>query len=182
MGEPYATALMDGLNQGLSDLFADKRMVNALGRRSHEELFEAGRRAVQLAMAPFVWDDKLGPMLDTGEVCERLDVTRQAVAKAVQAGRLIALPAGNTRHFPLWQFSFTEKAEIRPQVADIIAAFREVYPEVRPLQIAGWAMTPQPELDDETPRCGWTRPRISIGYCRQPAARPGRWPSDRGRR
>jgi hypothetical protein len=143
--------LQEGLQQGLADLHDDKRFFVVLERRSPDQLFEAGRVAVRLALAPFLWDDKLGAMLDTTEVTERLGVTRQAVAKAVDAGRLIALPAGNTRHFPVWQFNFGDQTEIRPQVAQVVAAFREVYPDVRPLHIASWAMTSQPELEDTTP-------------------------------
>jgi hypothetical protein len=90
-------------------------------------------------------------MLDTGEVTDRLDVTRQAVAKAVAAGRLIALPAGNTRQFPVWQFNFAAETQIRPVVSEIVRAFREVYPEVRPQHIATWAMTDQPELGGAMP-------------------------------
>jgi hypothetical protein len=150
MADSYAS-LEQGLKLGLSDLFGNERVVATLDRSSRDRLVEAGRRAVHLAIAPFLWDEKLGQMLDTGEVTDRLGVSRQAVAKAVDAGRLIALPAGKTRRFPIWQFSFTDHLEIRPQVAELVAAFREVYPEVHPLQIAGWARTPQPELDGISP-------------------------------
>src|SRR6516225_9104299 len=105
MADSYAS-LEQGLKLGLSDVFGNERVVATLDRSSQDRLVEAGRRAVHLAIAPFLWDEKLGQMLDTGEVTDRLGVTRQAVAKAVDAGRLIALPAGNTRRFPIWQFSF----------------------------------------------------------------------------
>jgi hypothetical protein len=142
--------LEEGLKQGLWDL-QEEDVFSTLEQRRPDELVEAGRRAVHLAVARFLWDERLGPMLDTGQVCQQLGVTRQAVAKAVGASRLVALPAGNTRRFPVWQFSFAERTEIRPQVAQIIAAFREIYPDVRPLHIASWAMTVQPELDNATP-------------------------------
>jgi hypothetical protein len=143
--------LEQGLKAGLYELLDDRIICDVLDRRSEEDLFAAGRRAVQLAIAPFLWEARLGPMLDTAQVCDRLGVSRQAVAKAVNTGRLLALPAGNTRHFPTWQFSFGERTEIRREVGEVLRTFRDGYPEVRPLQIASWAMTPQPELKDETP-------------------------------
>jgi hypothetical protein len=147
----FYAQLEEGFRRGLFDLDDDGRVVAILQQRSPEELVQAGRLAAQLAVARFLWDAKLGPMLETGEVIDRLGISRQAVAKAVDAGRLIALPAGKTRRFPVWQFNFGDRVEIRPAVAEIIAAFREVYPEVRPLQIASWAMTAQPELKEMTP-------------------------------
>jgi hypothetical protein len=65
---PYLTALMEGLNQGLKESLGNDRLVDILDRRSPQELVQAGRRAVQLAVAPLLSDHKLGPMLDTSEV------------------------------------------------------------------------------------------------------------------
>jgi excisionase family DNA binding protein len=145
--------LEEGFRQCLHLLLdkLDARGVKVLEQRSSAELFEVGQRAAQLALALFVEDSRLGPMLETGEVCEQLGVTRQAVAKAVDAGRLIALPAGRTRRFPAWQFAFGAETQIRHEVAEIVTAFQEGYPEVRPNHIASWAMTSQPELKDMTP-------------------------------
>jgi hypothetical protein len=140
-----------GLKQGLSDVFNNETLVALLERRTEEELFEAGRRAVQLAVSPLIWSQRLGPMLDTSLVYEQLTVTRQAVAKAVEAGRLLAIPAGKSRQFPAWQFTFGDSVTIRTEVAEVLAAFREVYPDARPLQIASWAMTAQRELEEYTP-------------------------------
>jgi hypothetical protein len=140
-----------GIKQGLSDVFNNETLVALLDRRTEEELFEAGRRAVQLAVSPLIWSERLGPMLDTSQVYEQLAVTRQAVAKAVDAGRLLAIPAGKSRQFPAWQFTFGDGVTIRAEVAEVLAAFREVYPETGPLQIASWAMTAQPELEGATP-------------------------------
>lgn len=143
-----------GLKQGLSDVFSNETLVALLDCRSEHELFEAGRRAVQLAVSPLIWSERLGPMLDTSQVYEQLSVSRQAVAKAVDAGRLLAIPAGKSRQFPAWQFTFGDSVTVRAEVAEVLAAFREVYPDARPLQIASWAMTAQPELEESTP-AGW---------------------------
>lgn len=150
MADPFSQ-IEAGVEQGLAELFDNASVVAVLGRRGGDELFEAGRRAVQLAVSPIVWSERLGPMLDTAQVCKWLGVTRQAVAKAVDTGRLMALPAGKYRRFPAWQFSFANKTAIRGEVAELLAAFREVYPDIRPLQIASWAMTAQPELAGSTP-------------------------------
>lgn len=151
MADAYA-ALEEGLKVGLSEAVAllDQE-PSFLERHSWDDLVEVGRRSVHLAVAPILWDQRLGPMLDTAEVCDRLGVTRQAVAKAVAAGRLLALPAGRTRRFPLWQFRVGERFEIRSEVGEILSLFRHFFPEVRGLQVASWAMTSQPELDGSTP-------------------------------
>jgi hypothetical protein len=140
-----------GLKEGLAEVIGNETLVALLDRRPEAELFEVGRRAVQLAVSPLIWSERLGPLLDTSQVCERLGVTRQAVAKAVGSGRALAIPVGKSRRFPAWQFSFGHEVAVRPEVAEVLGAFRSVYPDVRPLQVASWAMTPQPELDGSPP-------------------------------
>lgn len=140
-----------GLKEGVAEVLGSEGLVALLDRRPARELFEAGRRAVQLAVSPLIWEERLGAMLDTAQVCQRLGVSRQAVAKAVDSGRLVAIPAGKSRRFPVWQFSFGDTLAIRPQAGGVIASFREVYPDFTPLQVASWAMTPQPELEGSTP-------------------------------
>jgi hypothetical protein len=39
----------------------------------------------------------------------------------------------------------------RAEVAEVLVAFRDIYPDIRALQIASWAMTAQPELEGSTP-------------------------------
>jgi hypothetical protein len=149
--------LLKGIYQGLDEIFGNEEIIEVLSRRDPEDLIEVGRSAARLAVAPLLWDARLGAMLDTGQVTERLGKSRQAVAKDVDARRLIAIPAARTRRFPVWQFNFfgnnapNSKAEIRPAVAQIVGAFQEIYPAADAHQIAAWAMTPQPELDGETP-------------------------------
>lgn len=143
--------LSEGLQRGLLELSAENETIGQLEKRDEEELREAGRRAVHLAAAPLLWAERLGPTLSTAEVCQALDNSRQAVAKAIDAGRLIAIPAGRTRQFPIWQFNFSDPATVRGEVADLLRTFRAAYAEIRPLQIASWAMTSQPELDGTTP-------------------------------
>lgn len=146
-----ASELEAGLKEGVAEVLDSEELVALLDQRSKGELFEAGRRAVQLAVSPLIWEQRLGPMLDTAHVWERLGVSRQAVAKAVDAGRLVGIRSGKSRRFPVWQFAFGDQVAIRPQVGEILTAFRGAYPDVTPLQVASWAMTVQPELDGSTP-------------------------------
>jgi hypothetical protein len=86
----------------------------------------------------------LGEAARTAEVVARVGISRQALAKAVQAGRLVSLPAGKTRLFPLWQFRLGRDPGIRPEAAEIIAAFTERLPDVALRTVASWAASPQP--------------------------------------
>ncbi|MGH9068659.1 MAG: hypothetical protein ACRD0J_14405 [Acidimicrobiales bacterium] len=140
-----------GLCEGLADLRADEQLIGLLADRDDDAILEAGRRAVRLATAPLLWTARVGPVAPTAEVAAALGISRQAVAKAVHAGRLISLPAGKTRLFPLWQLRLGPEPTIRPEVASIVAAFVSGYPEVAGHVIASWATSPQPELDDKTP-------------------------------
>ncbi len=62
---------------------------------------------------------------------------------------------------PVWQFRNGVPWSVRGEVSEVLATFRAVYPDIRPLQIAVWAMTPQPELKDETP-ADWLQDERSI--------------------
>ena len=117
-----ASELEAGLRRGVAEVLDSEELVALLDQRSKGELFEAGRRAVQLAVSPLIWEERLGAMLDTVHVCERLGVSRQAVAKAVDASRLVGIRSGKSRRFPVWQFTFGDKVAIRPQVGEIMAA------------------------------------------------------------
>lgn len=140
-----------GLFEGLAALRADQDLAGLLAGRDDDALLEAGRQAVRLATAPLLWASRVGPVATSSEVAALLGVSRQAIAKAVQAGRLVALPAGKGRLFPLWQLRLGDKPTIRPEVAQIVVAFTDRYPQVAPHLIANWATSAQPELDGRTP-------------------------------
>lgn len=143
--------LQRGLCEGLAELRSDQQLAGLLAKREEDALLEAGRAAVRLAVAPLLWESRLGPLAPTAEVAARLGVSRQALAKAVQAGRLVGLSAGRTRLFPLWQFRFGPEPGIRPEASEVLAAFGECFPGITPRVVASWAASPQPELDDKTP-------------------------------
>lgn len=151
MADSYS-ALEEGLKVGLYEAVEDLQSTGLLDRIDPDQLAERARQAVHAALASFVWEERLGPALETGQVCQELGVSRQAVAKAVVAGRLVALPAGRSRRFPVWQFRMQPgRFEMRAEVAEVVGAFRRTYPEVTAVQIAAWARTTQPELDGATP-------------------------------
>jgi hypothetical protein len=104
------------------------RGTGLLDRFDPDQLAERARQAVHAGLASFVWEERLGPALETGQVCQELGVSRQAVAKAVVAGRLVALPAGRGRRFPVWQFRL-QPVRFGDLGAHLeVVAFRRVYP------------------------------------------------------
>jgi hypothetical protein len=149
MADPL-TRLEEGLRLGLSDLRADERTIDVLERHGPEELVAAGRRAVRAAVAHFVWNEAIGPMLDMGEVGDVTGDGRQAVAQAVDAGTLLAIPAGTTRRFPVWQFD-TENSRLRPVVSEIIRAFREADKHLEAVVIAAWVTKANQDLGGISP-------------------------------
>lgn len=108
-----------------------------------------GRAAARRAYAPLVWRAVAGDALDTTAVRKMLGVSRQALAERVERGTALGLPGERTTLYPVWQF---DGADIRPVIADIIAAFRDALgDDVDPLIVVSWADAPQPELDGATP-------------------------------
>lgn len=162
MGDAIS-AIEEGFYKGLSEATSElvEQQNDLFERLGYDAMIDIGRQAARLALAPLLWENRLGPTMSTSTVCEELAVTRQAVAKAVKAGRLLAIPAGKTRSFPIWQFRLTPwvearaqsvpRAKAREEVGEILAAFRDAYGDVKAIQVASWAMTPQPELERSTP-------------------------------
>lgn len=149
-------SLKEGLERGLSEIVElhGVELDAAIDEGDLESVREIGRRAAALAASSLLWQHRVGGQLvDTAWVCEHLNVTRQAVAKKVATGQLIALPGGRSRQYPTWQFTaaIDTPALVLADVPRIIAAFREVYPDTTPVQIAAWANKVQPELEGRTP-------------------------------
>ena len=137
----------------VADSFVEELAADAamLGKLDDEEAVRLGRRAATQVLATARWSEVMGDRLDTTQVTRLLGVTRQALAKRQQTGSLLGLPGGGTTWYPTWQFD-TNEARIRPEVRDLIGAFRDRLDDVDPLVIAAWATTPQDEdLAGETP-------------------------------
>lgn len=56
------------------------------------------------------------PVMETGEVCELLGVSRETIRKKVDRRQIIALPKGGDRVFPAFQFKAGAVLEGLPQV------------------------------------------------------------------
>lgn len=142
----------------VADSFVEELTVHAelLGKLDDEEVVRLGQRAAAQVLASARWSQVAGDRLETTQVARLLGVTRQALAKRQSTGSLLGLSGDGTTWYPTWQFDIDE-ARIRPEVRDLIGAFRERLDNVDPLVIAAWATTPQDEdLSGETP-AQWLR-------------------------
>ena len=125
--------------------------VALLGKLDDQEAVRLGRRAAAQVLAAARWAQVVGDRLDTSQATQLLGVTRQALAKRQHTGSLLGLPGDGTTWYPTWQFD-TAEARIRPEVRDLIGAFRDRLDDFDPYVIAAWATTPQDEdLAGETP-------------------------------
>ena len=117
-----------------------------------EDAIELGRRAARYALAPLLWRVAAGDVLNTSEVTELLDVSRQALAKRVRHRSLLAIAGRGMTYFPVWQFDL-DRHEVRPIVKDVLQIFLETLGDVDPLMVVSWSRSPQyEELDGLTPQ------------------------------
>jgi len=150
IGLPAAASVADSFVEALT---ADARW---LGKLEADEAARLGRSAAEQVLAAARWSQVVGDRLDTTQVARLLGVTRQALAKRQHTGSLLGLPGDGTTWYPTWQFD-TDEGCIRPEVRDVLGAFRDRLDEFDPLVVAAWATTPQDEdLASETP-AQWLR-------------------------
>ena len=156
----------------VTDSFVEALTADAvlLGKLDVEEANRLGRRAAAQVLAAARWSQIVGDRLDTTQVSRLLGITRQALAKRQHTGSLLGLPGDGTTWYPTWQFDVDE-GRIRPEVRDLIGAFRDRLDDIDPLVIAAWATTPQDEdLAGETP-AQWLRAGRDPDQLRQAAER-----------
>jgi hypothetical protein len=145
-------------------------VASGLGNLETEEAVRLGRRAAEQVLAAASWSQIVGDRLDTTQVARLLGVTRQALAKRQTTGSLLGLPGDRTTWYPTWQFDI-DAARIRPEVRDLIGAFRDRLDDVDPLVIAAWATTSQDEdLAGDAP-VQWLRAGRDPDQLRQAAER-----------
>ncbi len=141
-----------------------------LGKLDDDEAMRLGRRAAAQVLAAVRWSQVVGDRLDTSQVVQLLGVSRQALAKRQNTGSLLGLPGDGTTWYPTWQFDI-DGARIRPEVRDLIGAFRDRLDDIDPLVVAAWATTHQDEdLAGETP-AQWLRAGRDTTQLRQAAER-----------
>lgn len=144
--------------------------ADVLSKVSDDEAAAMGRIAADHAVAALRWSQVVGDRIDTTGLCQLLGVSRQALAKRQAAGSLLGLPGRGTTWYPTWQFDLDAR-DVRPEVRDIIGAFRDRLDDVDPLLIASWAVTPQVEdLDGMAPE-EWLRRGLDRGQLRIAAQR-----------
>jgi hypothetical protein len=139
------------LGQILSENQHDIRLL--LKEQVPEDVaLDLGRRAARHALAPLLWKAVVGDVLDTSQVAELLDVSRQALSKRVRNHSLLAIPGRGITYFPTWQFDL-DRREVRPVVKDVLHLFSEALGDVEPLTVVSWARSPQhEELEGLTPQ------------------------------
>lgn len=143
----------EGFEQEFSSLLESQpefgEALAVLGDHDAEEL---GRRAARAALAPLRWRAVAGEVLDTTQVCELLQISRQAIAKRVRHHSLLAIPGQRTTYFPTWQFDL-DRSLVRPVVKDVLRIFNEALGSVDPLVVVSWSRSPQhDELEGLNPQ------------------------------
>lgn len=148
MGLEPAVAVAESFLEALEAL---EDGADVLGKLDAEEARRLGRRAAGEVLASARWAQVVGDRLDTSQVTQLLGVSRQALSKRQKSGSLLGLAGDGTTWFPTWQFDLGQ-SRIRPEVRELIGAFRDRLDDVDPLLIASWATTPQGEdLAGQTP-------------------------------
>lgn len=149
----YRTAGLDSVLAAFADALygADGgRVVKDLEELSPDEVADLGRDAAAAVTGAVRGRDLLGAdRLDTTTAGLLLGVTRQALHKAVRAGRLFGVPGRGTTWFPAWQF--TPDRQVRPVVRGVLAAFAAGEALADPWAVLSWSGTPQPELGEGLP-------------------------------
>lgn len=135
----------EGFQQELTSLLESRPEVNErLAMLDHEEAEELGRRAARMTLAPVLWRTLAGDVFDTTQVCDLLDISRQAIAKRVRHQSLLGIPGQRTTYFPVWQFDL-DRSQVRPVVKDVLAVFQKTLGAVDPLVVVSWSRSPQHE-------------------------------------
>ena len=152
----------------LERLSPARREIDEIGA---DEAWELGTKAAEEAIASARWSRLVGDRIDTSEAVELLGVTRQALSKRQTSGSLLGLPGRGTTWYPTWQLDI-EKKEIRPEVRDIIGAFRDSLGEgADPFLVASWASTAQHEDLDGLSPAEWLAQGNDLEDLRQAAQR-----------
>ncbi len=109
------------------------------------------RRAALQAAAANVWEDAVGPLLDTSQARELLGgISRQRIDQLIKAGRLITLiQRDGTRRFPAWQFDDTGRP--LPALVDAFSTLARS-DVLSDYSAASWCTSPHRQLDGLTAR------------------------------
>ena len=157
--------LVDAFHERLTDA------LHVVEEISADEASELGAKAAEEVVASARWSRLVGDRIDTSEASRVLGISRQALSKRQASGSLLGLPGHNTTWFPTWQFDI-ESESIRPEVRDIIGAFRDALGKgADPFLIASWASTTQHEDLNGSSPAEWLADGKDIEQLRQAAQR-----------
>ena len=157
--------LVDAFHERLSDA---RHVIEEI---SADEAGVLGAKAAENVVASARWSRLVGDRIDTSEAVRVLGITRQALSKRQASGSLLGLPGHNTTWYPTWQLD-TGKEAIRPEVRDVIGAFRDALGEgADPFLIASWASTAQHEDLNGLSPAEWLADGKDIEQLRQAAQR-----------
>jgi biotin operon repressor len=129
------------------------------------------RRAAAVIPVGHSFDETAGPFYDTAGLTEWLGISRQAVHKAVRAGRLLGVRTRD-RHtlYPVWQF--TDDGGTINSLAQVLHVLDA---PADPWRAALWLGAPAPYLPNQTPAATWLArghdPDRVIAAAREDAAR-----------
>lgn len=145
--------LEEGFEREVSSMVHSREgLAEALAGLDDSDAFELGRRGAREALAPLVWRAVAGEVLDTTQLTELLQVSRQAIAKRVRHHSLLAVAGRGVTYFPIWQFDLDER-RVRPVVKEMLDVFADALGDVDPLIVLSWARSPQhDELEGLTPQ------------------------------
>jgi excisionase family DNA binding protein len=102
----------------------------------HEARLRGLKRIIELRKAA-------EPMMETGEVCELLGVSRETIRKKVDRRQMIALPKGGDRVFPAFQFKDGAILEGLPEVLGALDT-ESVF------TVLSFLLSRNPDLDNRT--------------------------------
>lgn len=137
--------LMEGFAEGLDEL-PHELVINL----SPEEARALGRRGAHYGLEALIWAARIGDTLNTTEVSNRLDITRQALAKRLAAGTILGIPGRTTTYYPVWQFQPVH-GEVRPEIREIFKIFVDELGSLDAHTVSSWMMTPSKDLSGLSP-------------------------------
>jgi hypothetical protein len=138
--------LIEGFKEELQELPPDL-VINLPAMAARE----AGRRAARAAIAPLIWEVRLGQTLNTAEVVRHLGVSRQALAKQQVNARILGLPGRGTTLYPVWQFT-PGLDQVRPEVRQILKIFVAETGSLDSHAVAAWMTTASDDLNGLSPK------------------------------
>ena len=157
--------------------FASAVADSQIGFPDESDAVAFGRRAFDLAFGSRRRTERHGPTLASADVAELLGISRQALAKRVRAGSVVALPGPHSTaySYPHWQFDTTRR-DVRSGVREIVAVFRDALDDDYSAEtLSIWMTTPNSNLERNRSPTEWLAdggpPSTVVALAEETAAR-----------